>query len=334
MPEAIALFEKIGAQDLLAAEDLQALADWYMALDQRDKYRQTRIAMYEHTEEWDLEETLSDRLKGWERSTQEDEAANPFNAGPSESNPFKANPFKADPFAGPARATAAPATRDGVLDDVLDDEVLQIFAALLAKASEPDDYLDLLSQYYAATRDFRLLTGLADAVIGKTGSAIYAWLDEASVVIQEVREEATVDALVAHVAQVRERAKSAVDRRALDLLELMIERRAVELLDQPGPHAQRALAAMQRAFAHEWAEGEPRLMADFLASLAQVPDAALAGEQVRQLEVLYQQAEVGTFDRLEIAHALSKLYRRVRSQDRRAAGGAGGIPARPRRRSA
>ena len=37
--EAIALFEKRQANDLLAADDLQALAEWYLALNQRDKYR-------------------------------------------------------------------------------------------------------------------------------------------------------------------------------------------------------------------------------------------------------------------------------------------------------
>ncbi len=117
-----------------------------------------------------------------------------------------------------------------------------------------------------------------------------------------------MDSLVAHVPQVRERAKSAVDQRALDLLELMLERRAAELLNQPGPHAERALTAMQRAFKREWSEGEPRLMAGFLASLGRISHAALAQEQIRQLENLHRQAESGTVDRLEIALSLASLY--------------------------
>ena len=186
--------------------------------------------------------------------------------------------------------------------------MLQMFAVLFAKSSEPASYVDLLRQYYLATRDFRLLTGLADAVIGQTAGKVYPWLEHAKTVLSEVREEATVDSLVAHVPQVRERAKSKVDQRALDLLELMLERRAAELLNQPGPHVERALMAMQRAFKREWSEGEPRLMAGFLASLGRISHAALAQEQIRQLENLHRQAESGTVDRLEIALSLASLY--------------------------
>ena len=58
--------------------------------------------------------------------------------------------------------------------------------------------------------------------------------------------------------------------RALDLLELLVERRAAELQNQPGPHVQRALAAMRRAWKRDWSPGEPRLMADLLASLGTI----------------------------------------------------------------
>ncbi|MHB9068724.1 MAG: tetratricopeptide repeat protein, partial [Pirellulaceae bacterium] len=93
-----------------------------------------------------------------------------------------------------------------------------------------------------------------------------------------------------------------------DLLEFMLERRAAELLNQPGPHAERALAAMQRAFKREWSHGEPRLMAGFLGALGAISHAGMAQEQVRQLKVLHARAEAGTSDRLDIALGLSRLY--------------------------
>src|SRR5207248_2011686 len=79
-----------------------------------------------------------------------------------------------------------------------------------------------------------------------------------------------VDELAAHLEQVRGRAKTAVDRRALDLLETEVQRRGAELKNQPGPHTEAALNALKRAFKYEWSDGEPRLMADLLAGLGTI----------------------------------------------------------------
>ena len=121
-------------------------------------------------------------------------------------------------------------------------------------------------------------------------------------VLSEVRDEATADSIVEHLAKVRLRAKTTIDHRALDLLELLVERRSAEVLNQPGPHVEKALAAMQRAFKREWSPGEPRLMADLLAALGRITQTKLADEQIRELAVLHQGAAEGSVDRLHIAH--------------------------------
>src|SRR5581483_9515911 len=97
-------------------------------------------------------------------------------------------------------------------------------------------------------------------------------------VLSEIRNEATADELLGRIKEVRTRAKSTVDQRALDLLEVQVERRAAEVINQPGPHAERALTALRRSFQREWAAGEKRLMADFLASLGSITNKALADE--------------------------------------------------------
>src|SRR4029077_10365115 len=76
---------------------------------------------------------------------------------------------------------------------------------------------------------------------------------------------------------------------------------AAELQNQPGPHADKALAALVRAFQREWSPGEPQLMADLLAGLGSISQPALAKEQLRQLEVLHRDSAAGSFDRLHIA---------------------------------
>ncbi|MGD0384415.1 MAG: hypothetical protein ABSA77_12915, partial [Thermoguttaceae bacterium] len=192
--------------------------------------------------------------------------------------------------------------------DELDKEVMTVFAALFEKSSNPQNYLWQLREFYVATRDFRLLACMADAVVGHTAGQVYPFLQNMGSVLSEIRDEAAADSLVEHLAKVRDRSKTEIDRRALDMLELLVERRATELKNQPGPQAEKALKAMQRAFKRQWSAGEKKLMADFLASLGAIPDAKLAEEQLRQLQALHEESAPGSLDRLHIALRLANAH--------------------------
>jgi tetratricopeptide (TPR) repeat protein len=183
----------------------------------------------------------------------------------------------------------------------LDPEVLLMFTALFEKATYPGNHLGTLQQFYQATRDFRLLAVLADGVVGHSAGKVYPFLQSMQGIVTDIHDEATVDELCAHLDRLRARAKTPVDRRALDLLETQVRRRAAELKNQAGPHAQAALTALRRAFTHPWSDGEPVLMADLLAGLGTLPQQLLAGEQLRQLEALHGMAKEGSADRLHIA---------------------------------
>ena len=197
---------------------------------------------------------------------------------------------------------------EGEMPSELSPEVLRILAALFAKSQSPQNYTWQVREFYRNSRDFRLLAGLADAVIGHTAGKVYPFLENLDAVFSEVREEATVDQIVEHLAVVRRRAQTDVDRRALDLLEMIIERRAGELLSQPGPHGEKALAAIGRAMTTGWTPGEPRLAANLLASLGCIAYKPLADRQVLVLETLHGEAGKGTDDRLFIAGCLGRTY--------------------------
>ncbi|MGD0897041.1 MAG: VIT domain-containing protein [Thermoguttaceae bacterium] len=194
------------------------------------------------------------------------------------------------------------------IPESFDEEVLLMFAALFEKSGAPQNHLWLLQQFYRETRDFRLLAGLADAVIGHTAGKAYPFLQSMSGTLSEIRDEATADSLVEQIAKVRKKAKTHVDQRALDVLEVQVERRASEVLNQPGPHVDRALAAMQRAFNRDWTPGEPKLMSDVLASLGRISQKPLADEQVRQLVELHKRGDQGTHDRLRMANNLAQAH--------------------------
>ncbi len=182
----------------------------------------------------------------------------------------------------------------------IEPSVLSAFRNLLRRSSSPQRHLGLLRQYYQINHEFRLLEGLAEAVIGYTPERIYPFLQGMTQVLNEVRDEATSDEILKQIEIVRQRARTDTDRRALDLLEALVERRAAELQNQPQSHTDAALAAMQRAFDRQWAPGERRLMADWLHGLGVISQRELAKEQLRELHVLYHQEAPGSRDRLHV----------------------------------
>jgi tetratricopeptide (TPR) repeat protein len=198
---------------------------------------------------------------------------------------------------------------DGHLPTELDPELLRLFAVLFERSSSPESYVYQLQQFYQACHDFRLLGVLADSVVGHSAARVYPFVQKMRSVLDEIRDEATADELVQRIGEVRKRARTPVDRRALDLLEVLVERRAAELQNQPGPHIGRALAALQRAVKHTWSPGEPGLMADFLADLGRITQPTLTGEQLRQLKVLHADAARGSLERLHTAHRYSATLR-------------------------
>jgi tetratricopeptide (TPR) repeat protein len=189
----------------------------------------------------------------------------------------------------------------------LDERVLFAFKALFKKSQHPENYIYQLKYFYQACRDFRLLQVVPDIVIGRTPQQVYSVLKRLqTTLLVDLRDEASADEIIVRIKTLRANAESDVDRRALDLLESMVERKSAELLNQSGPHVDAAVAALKRAFEHAWAEGEPRQMPDFLQSLGKITQPKLAAEQMRQLTELHRQAEPGTDDRLFIAYSLAR----------------------------
>jgi len=259
LQEAITLFESVEKTGELGYSGYQALAGWYMAVNQREPHEKALIASFRTIDEHTLSRLLSVRLQPWHRGS-------------------------------------------GHVPTELDKDVLRIFAAIFEKSSHPQNYLHLLQQYYMACRDFRLLGVMCDAVIGQSAGKVYPFLQGMQPVLNEVRDEAAADELMARIETLRKIAKTAVDFRALDLLEMQIRRRAAELLNQPGPHAEMALAAMKRAFARPIVEGEPLMMSNLLRDLGTIARADLATEQLRELRELHAPSKAGTFERMHLAH--------------------------------
>ena len=145
-----------------------------------------------------------------------------------------------------------------------DRTVLLRFRAALRKTTQPAGYLQILVDYYKETKDFRFLETVPDAVIGHTAARIYDALAAMRSGLELIGDEAAVNRVAQHLAQRRDEVETDVDRRALSLLEFLVERRAGDLAHGAGPHVAAAIAALRSAFKGKWAAGEPLLMARFL----------------------------------------------------------------------
>lgn len=256
LDEAISLFEQIEKDSQLAPSDYTALAGWYLAKDEKEKFKRARVDALKAVQEYQLSHYVNQGRYRWNRD-------------------------------------------DVPLPSELDEQVLFAFQALFEKSNNPGNYLYELREFYRACRDFRLLQMIPDSVVGRTPQQVYSFLTQLqTTVLPEMRKEATADEILARIVKLREGDLTTTDLRALDLLEVLIERQSAEVLNQPGPHIQAAVAALKRAFDRGWADGEGRQMAGFLNSLGQLKQAELAAEQFRQLEMLYQREEPGTDDRL------------------------------------
>jgi Tfp pilus assembly protein PilF len=204
-------------------------------------------------------------------------------------------------------------------DDVpseMDAEVPLAFIALFRKSRYPANYVWTLQSFYAATRDFRLLECIPEAVTGQTSQQIYPFLEVLRSVTGAIQEEATLDRLEKHLRSMHALSQHDVNRRALRLLEFMARHRAAEQTHGAAPHTAAALAALKEAFKLAWADGEPQMMAAFLANQGGMKPEALAEEQLRELGVLYGGAAVGTEARLAIgAHLATAQWANGRRQE-------------------
>ncbi|HEY5313895.1 MAG TPA: hypothetical protein VIK18_15305, partial [Pirellulales bacterium] len=219
-----------------------------------------------------------------------------------------------------------------------DNEARQALLAVLKKSNSNDEAARLALQFYQHTHDERLLVGLPDTVLGHTAEGIYPLLKSLAPLLAEVRNEAGSDRMLERIRELRSQATTNTDRRALDLFETLVERAAAEIVDQPGPHVQAALAALARAFDQHWADGEPALMAGLLLSLGKISQQPLATEQLRELAALYERAPRGPDSTLQIAVCLAAtqaLYGRLEDAartleaalDEHARAHGGGLPA-------
>lgn len=190
----------------------------------------------------------------------------------------------------------------------VDDRTRFAIDVLLKKSANPENYFWQLQSIYSTTHDFRLMQMLPDAILGRSPQQVYSELQGMqNSILSELRNEATADEILARINSLRKADQTSTNRRALDLLEALIERKSSEVLNQPGPHVDACVAALQRAFERDWADGELLMMSQFLKSLGHLPDQRLQEEQLREMRSLQQRSPQGSRERLQLTINLCQM---------------------------
>ncbi|MGL6075908.1 MAG: VIT domain-containing protein [Fimbriiglobus sp.] len=189
----------------------------------------------------------------------------------------------------------------------LEPETLLILEALVDKALDVSPYFESVKQLYEATKDHRIPASVSNAMIGQSAGKVYNVITNMNRLMETIREEATVDLIQQRLDELKAKKKTPVDERALDLLAMQVFRRASQVLNQPGPQIQKALAAFRKAYDHPWAEGERRLYAYMLSSLGKIDSKELAEEQMRQMKALVESLKPGDQDHLEVSNLYAQM---------------------------
>ncbi|HQR42147.1 MAG TPA: hypothetical protein PLX97_05670, partial [Gemmatales bacterium] len=264
LQEAVALLEKVKADDELAPADWRALSDWLLVLNEQARHRQAKVEQYATASEQALYGFLQKQHALVSRQGQ------------------------------------------GVPSSLNEDTFL-VIPELFRKTQSPTNYFHMVQALYEATKDFRLLTGLADGTLGHTPGNVYQLLQSWRQLISVLQEEATLDELSKRISLLRQSTTSNVDRRVLDLLQAFLHRKAATQINQPGDHAKLAIECLQRAMKHSWHPEEPAALAQLILQLHQEDHAAWKEELQTVYSKLMELTKPGSPERATVAFYYS-LY--------------------------
>lgn len=183
-----------------------------------------------------------------------------------------------------------------------------VIPELFRKTQSPAHYFHTVQALYEATKDFRLLTGMADGTLGHTPGQVYEMLQHWRRLINVLQEEATLDELSKRIDELRKSSTSNVDRRALDLLQAFLHRKAATQINQPGVHAKQAVECLQRAMQHAWQPEEPAALARLIQQMHQEDHAAWKEELTAVYTRLMELTTPGSQERVEVTYYYSTYH--------------------------
>ncbi len=265
--DAIAEAERVRAAAELDPGDLEALANWYLVAGDDGKRADAIAARFAAMTRWQLQNLAVQEMNRVSRRG------------------------------------------SGVPDD-LNPTVLVALRTWVTELDDPTDAEWVVRSIYDSTKDYRVLAAFGYGVTGHAPEQVYRLLQRIENVLDHVHEEATLDALKNVLDQRAEDATTNTDHRALAIAELLVARRGMNVThgaDTYRPAAMHALDLVEASVReHGVVPGEVVPLADLLADLGSLPDAALHERRIAILTDLVDLAAKGSAVQLEVARARAR----------------------------
>lgn len=303
---AIDVYEQLRKSDRLQPEDFRRLAVLHLAVDNEQSESNYRLAMRECYGAMNGH-ALSQLIR-------------------AEMEPFRQYSYRGRNWRGGEKMPMPPALNPDV--------PLMLGTMMRKNASEGHwEFGSLMTEFYEATKDFRILAACADALPGCEMEGIYRALEGFATMRNEVFEEATVDEILRRTEAIRKTGRSEVgalttlDRRALELLDFTMSVRAGNVLNAPEEHLRRAEKTLKNAFEiGNWMPGEKVLYAKLLEKFGVLDSGNILlkkqvrDERLRQVDVLWTETSPGRPEQAAERVALGLAYAGIVELDNTNAG--------------
>ncbi len=193
------------------------------------------------------------------------------------------------------------------------ESVKERFAILLPKTEHPDHAIRLLANWYKATHDSQLLISMAPFVTGQSRGKMRDALEYTQSAINDVDQEAGIDAIEESIRQTEIRVKSAADRPqseidllALNILSLQTASAGARITNQPRAHVDRATSILGQLLKHNWQPDERQWFALRLHNLP-INIASLKQTRLEGMKTLLQAVPEGSTERRQIANLTAQV---------------------------
>lgn len=282
LDEATRLYESAGRKDLLSAGDWKLLSVWQHALDRRADMEESLWQEWRHTSTGDKHTRLQNELNEWKNNTT-------------------------------GRTPTAPA------------DVIRRLAELLDSDSSNKESLLSAKRWYLSTHDPLVLRAVGSCVTGRSRAKMLetvAWMQS---LINDIDQETGIDMVYESLARASRRVaandsrstgQKRIDRIGLKFFELQAAAHASKIKDQPGPHVDRCIAAIQAIAAVPWYNGERTAVAERLSNLGKLNDRELQRVRFDAALGLLGVNNEGTSDRLGVALRCAQIARFDERPDR------------------
>ena len=278
--EAVQLYESAGRQDLLSARDWKLLATWQHTLDQRSDQRKSLWQEWRRVSTDRKQSRLQRELNKW-----------------NQNNTTRSPTVSAD--------------------------VIRRLSELLKTTTSYQSSMNLVKHWYEATHDPLILKAAGSYVTGRDRVGMLQAIRYTQSLVNGIDQEAGLDMIYESLADAEDRISATnrsaeqqeVDQIGLAVFRLQVATHASRILNQPAPHADRALKALTALNRFTWQPGERAAIAERLDHLGILLDHRLRAARFGAAMRLLNQSGKATTERLQIALHYASICRRDIRED-------------------